>query len=159
MNAHDLPTSLLLRQSGELSPEEEAALEDYLRKHPDAQRMAEEFTVLQHAERFASREVIPPVPETSMEAIRQATAPHSAGLVLVLAFLPFLLPSGRLPVLVDDLTTTVTEPATDVVALSNDLEDLELELTAWQDTTAWELLEVEEENYWAEQLLTFEESI
>ena len=171
MNPQDLSHRLLLRQSGELSTEDSAELEAYLQENPEAQALDQEYLVLQDADRFASSELVPPVNDITLERIRSAAqtstpAPRSqwmaiaAGIVLLLAALPLLIPPESSPINVQEDSFSSTSPfISETEDFSEELEDLQQEIASWNDISTWELLEVEEESYLAEQLLPPVESI
>ena len=170
MTSQDIANAILLRESGELSPEATAELEAALENNPEARQMAEEFAVLQTAGRDASQHSVPPVSDLTLETLRNAAGPTpsfnriswlalAAGLVVLISFLPFILPPSTPPSLIDSPMLSAGSVLDSEADFSAELAALERDIAAWSDTTTSDLLQVADEAYWAEQLLNSEDSI
>lgn len=169
MNQQELENALLLLESGELSKQDAEKLKAYLAEHPEAEALQNEFTCLQHAGRFASAQLVPPVSEVQMEHIRAAAHSHpprtlhralavAAGILLLVASWPLIAPSFLAPSPFVSSTDSDTLSPSDP-SLSDAISELEQELSAWKNTTPQDLLQLAEEEFWAEQLLTTGDSI
>ena len=161
MNAREIENALLLRDSGELSGPELEKLSQALRSDPLLAALAQENRVLQAAGPLSSSLVVPPLSDLTRERILQAAhkPPHAylprllalaAMLVLGLALLPHL--TSRLQPTPSVLTTAV-DP------IRNELQDLENELALWSALPVSDPGFIENENDWAEILISAEESI
>lgn len=170
MNTQELEAALLLRDSGELSDTQSRELDAFLSEHPESVAVGEELRMLQDAGRFASREVVPPLSELTMERIRSAAPPVNrkrlprflaiaAGLILAVALWPLIRPPSPVPAHLTVSTEESFRLEYKEDDLLEDLQDLEEELAVWTDASANELLILGEEDVLAEFLLHTEESI
>lgn len=167
----ELENAVLLAQSGELSPAELDSLQQARRERPDLDAWAKESLVLQSAGRTTSEELVPPLPELNRERIlKTASRPESkalprllalaAVLVLALGLLPHLSRHFQAP---PPTLTTRIEPIQEdfqsVDPLLEDLESLEDQLAVFTDLSMDDSRILEDENDWAELLLSLEEPI
>lgn len=180
MNDQDVANALLLRESGELSAEETAELESYLREHPESTVLADEYQLLQEAGRFASQQMVPPLNDLGKERIRSLASTSSsawrprvlaiaAALVVFFFALPILTPpapsTAPSPEMVQQDPSPLPEaiPADDLEWMEQDVwqevADLEAELSAWQSLSLDDPWLVEDEASWAAELLTVGDSI
>jgi anti-sigma factor RsiW len=177
MNSPDSPTrkienDILLEQSGELSPEEQQALRQALKDRPDLADWAREIGALQELGRSFPADHTPALPEISRERILQAAAaPKSKALPRLLALAALLvLALGLLPHLSryssptpqDHLTTQLNPIQSsweDQDPLLRDLDYLQDQLAVWSETSMEDPWVLEDENDWAEILLSMEEPI
>jgi hypothetical protein len=171
MNAREIENALLLRDSGELSGPELEKLSQALRSDPLLAALAQENRVLQAAGPLSSSLVVPPLSDLTRERILQAAhkPPHAylprllalaAMLVLGLALLPHL--TSRLQPTPSVLTTAVDPIRPNLTAedpILNELQDLENELALWSALPVSDPGFIENENDWAEILISAEESI
>lgn len=171
MNAREIENALLLRDSGELSGPELTQLEQALRDDPALAALAGENRVLQAAGPQSSTLTVPPLPPLSRERILQAAAkpanPYLPRLLALAALL--ILGLGLLPHLTAYLQPTPPPLTTAVDPIRNDLsaEDpilhqlatLESELALWSGVSPSDPGFIENENDWAEILMTTEDSI
>lgn len=167
----ELENAILLEQSGELTASEREALRQTLDEHPEPASWALESRVVQDACRAATDELTPPLPELSRERIlKAASQPASKTLPRLLAVAALLvLALGLLPHLSRHLQsppppfTTHIEPAQidfqEQDPLLDDLESLQDQLAVWSGMSLEDSRILEDENDWAEILLTLEEPI
>ncbi len=167
----ELENAILLEQSGELTAAEREALHQTLDDRPELAAWARESQVLQKAGQAATEDLTPPLPELSRERILKAasqptskTLPRllavAAMLVLALGLLPHL--SRRLQSPHPVFTTHIESVEVDFQdedPLLDDLESLQDQLAVWSDMSLEDNRILEDENDWAEILLTLEEPI
>lgn len=173
MKKRDIEYYLLLESSGELSPEQARELEEALAAHPEWAESREELAVWSEAGRLASREEVPPLPETTAEALRRKAEDTRRGpgrwlalaaLVMIgLALWPHLPRPARNP---DPARVTALDPVADPVPdtlleadpVLEELEDLDREIQSLASIDLDDSLETASADYWAQQLLAMEDS-
>jgi len=170
MNRRELENAILLRESGELSPEEEAALENALEAEPALAAWAEEAHLLQEAGRYASRHTVPALAETERERILTASKGRSDALPRLLAIAAVLvLALGLWPHFAEPfhqeaprLTAQVKPIREDLTGedpLLSSLDRLETEIEQIEDLALDDDHFVEDPDYWASELLKMENTI
>lgn len=166
----DIENAILLRESGELSPDGEADLEAALAERPGLRDFAESSQILQRAGRDASRLTVPEVTELQRELILTRTRGHggrlprllalAALLVLALGVWPHL--SGLLQSKPRTLNAEV-EPIRQTLAeadpLIGELDELDRELERLAETDAESIDFIVDSDYWAGELLALEDTI
>lgn len=171
MNAREIENALLLRDSGELSAPEQEKLLQALQSDPVLAALDLENQVLQAAGPLSSSIVVPPLPDLNRERILQAARKPAhaylprllalaAMLILGLALLPHL--TNRLQPTPTVLTTAVDPIRPNLTAedpILTQLEALENELALWSALPVSDPGFIENENDWAEILISAEESI
>lgn len=170
MNTRDIENAILLRESGELTPGQEARLEASLAERPEPSSFAEESAILQQAGRDASRLTVPELPELQRQRILERTRGHggrlprllalAALLVLALGLWPHL--SGLLQSEPKPLTAEVV-PVRETLAeedpLIEELELLDRQLGQLAETNPESIEFIMDSDYWAGELLAMEDSI
>ncbi len=171
MNHREFENALLLRDSGELSEAETLRLENALKNDPALAALAEENLTLQAAGPMSSTLVVPPLPALNRERILSSAAkPENKYLPRLLAFAALLvLGLGLLPHLASrfqpapPIMTAHIEPIrADLQTedpILNTLEDLESELALWSGIGMNDPAFLENENDWAEILMSSEDAI
>ncbi|MEX2607707.1 MAG: hypothetical protein WD708_10205 [Kiritimatiellia bacterium] len=168
---HEQKNAILLEQSGERTAAEREAPHQTHTDRPDLSDWAMESRVLQAASQSATEILSPPLPELNRTRILKAasqpaskTLPRllalAAILVLALGLLPHL--SRHLQSPPPSLTTRIQPVQTDFDSrdpLLDDLDALQEQLAVWSNLSMEDSRILEDENDWAEILLSMEEPI
>lgn len=170
MNKREFENALLLRESGELSESDLRELEKCLKENPDWAQLATENQILQKAGPFSSSILVPELPELNRGRILNS-ANRSAGkkfsrilslAALVLMGLGLASHLGDYlkskPPVVSARITPIRSTLDEEDPILENLSDLESQLSLWSGVQLKDDVILENENDWAEILLSFEES-